>query len=206
MMRKLKTQNAKRLPCRQAGKTAAQNLKFLVFPAHYLYLAGSRLVSLRYWRESLIFALCALRFALGVASAQPVSSTELINNAKLYDGKAVVYEGEVIGDVMARGDYAWVNVNDGKNAIGIWIDASLANDIAYKGSYKAKGDWLEITGILHRACPQHGGDLDIHAFAIRKISPGRDMSERMVPDKKNFVIILFAVLCLIWILKLLKRK
>ena len=112
----------------------------------------------------------------------------------------------MIGDIMVRGDYAWVNVNDGKNAIGIWIDASLANDIAYKGSYKSKGDWLEVAGILHRACPQHGGDLDIHALAVRKTGPGRAMNERMVSGKKNFAIILFGVLCLIWILKLLKRK
>ena len=153
-----------------------------------------------------VILLYTLHFTHYTAYAQPISSAELINNAKFYDGKAVVYEGEVIGDVMVRGDYAWVNVNDGKNAMGIWVDASLAKGIAYKGSYKAKGDWLEITGVLYRACPQHGGDLDIHALAIRKVSPGRDMSERLAPDKKNFAIILFAVLCLIWILKLLKRK
>ncbi|MCX5703376.1 MAG: AmmeMemoRadiSam system protein B, partial [Candidatus Omnitrophica bacterium] len=37
--------------------------KFLVFPAHYLHQAGSRLAFLSYWRESLIFAFCILRFA-----------------------------------------------------------------------------------------------------------------------------------------------
>ncbi|MCX5703409.1 MAG: peptidyl-prolyl cis-trans isomerase [Candidatus Omnitrophica bacterium] len=34
--------------------------KFLVFPAHYLHRAGSRLASLSYWREGLIFTLCLL--------------------------------------------------------------------------------------------------------------------------------------------------
>ncbi|MDP2044226.1 MAG: hypothetical protein Q8K15_03545, partial [Candidatus Omnitrophota bacterium] len=61
--------------------------------------------------------------------AQTLSSTELINNAKQYDGKLVVYTGEVIGDVMPRGGNAWVNINDGNNALGVWMDASTAKEI-----------------------------------------------------------------------------
>ena len=71
-----------------------------------------------------------------VCFAQPVSSTELINSAKQYDGKTVVYTGEVIGDIMIRGDYAWINLWDGKNAIGIWVRKDLVKDITYTGSYK----------------------------------------------------------------------
>jgi len=138
--------------------------------------------------------------------AQPISSTELINNAKLYDGKIVTYEGEVIGDIMVRGDYAWINVNDGKNAIGIWMDKNLAKDILYTGSYKSKGDWLEITGVFQRACLQHGGDLDIHAQAIRKVRQGRQISEKLNMSKRNLAFVLLGVLCLVWILKQLKRK
>lgn len=138
--------------------------------------------------------------------AQPISSTELINNAKQYDGKIVVYEGEVIGDVMVRGDYAWINVNDGEKAIGIWIKAALAKDIVYTGSYKSKGDGVEITGIFHRACIEHGGDLDIHAQSLRKTASGRHIQERLNLGKRNFVIILLGILCLIWILTLLKGK
>ncbi|MFA5144837.1 MAG: DNA-binding protein [Candidatus Omnitrophota bacterium] len=141
-----------------------------------------------------------------LCSAQPISSSELINNAKQYDGKIVVYEGEVIGDVMARGDHAWVNINDGENAIGIWINSSLAKDIAYTGSYKSVGDGIEVTGVFHRACAEHGGDLDIHAQAIRKTTSGRNIREKLNPGKRNFVIVLLGVFCLVWILTLLKRK
>ena len=138
--------------------------------------------------------------------AQSVSSTELINNAKVYDGKVVAYEGEVIGDIMVRGDYAWINVNDGQNAIGIWIEKSKTLDILYTGSYKSRGDWIEITGIFQRACLQHGGDLDIHAQAIRKVRPGRQAIERLNMSKRNLVFVLLGVLCLVWILKQLKLK
>lgn len=138
--------------------------------------------------------------------AQSISSTELINNAKLYDGKIVIYAGEVIGDIMARGEYAWVNVNDGQNAIGIWLDKNLTKDISYTGSYRFKGDWLEISGVFQRACLGHGGDLDIHAQAIRKVRQGRPVIERLNINKRNSVFVLLGLLCLVWILKQLKLK
>jgi len=138
--------------------------------------------------------------------AQSVSSTELINNARLYDGKVVTYEGEVIGDIMVRGEYAWINVNDGQNAIGIWIDRNLTKDIFYTGSHKFKGDWVEVAGLFQRACLQHGGDLDIHAQTIRKIRQGREIIERLNMSKRNLVFVLLGALCLVWILKQLKLK
>ena len=138
--------------------------------------------------------------------AQPVSSTQLINNAALYDAKVVSFEGEVIGDVMARGDFAWINVFDGQNAIGIWIASSLTREILYTGSYKAKGDWVEISGVFHRACPEHGGDLDIHAAALHKNNRGRLIKERFNLGNRNFSFVLLGVLALIWILTRLIRR
>ncbi|MDD4980430.1 MAG: DNA-binding protein [Candidatus Omnitrophica bacterium] len=155
---------------------------------------------------SILFLLVTCGLGLTTAFAQPISSTELINNAKLYDGKVVVYEGEIIGDVMVRGEFAWVNINDGSNAIGIWIEKNLTRDIIYTGSYKSKGEWMEITGVFHRACLEHGGDLDIHAQAIRKIKPGRPAIEKLNPGKRNLTLILLGGLCLVWILRLLKIK
>ena len=154
-----------------------------------------------------IIILSTIYYLLSTATfAQPISSTELINNAKQLDGKTVVYEGEVIGDIMLRGDNAWINVNDTNNAIGIWIDRVLANDILFTGSYKSTGDWIEVSGIFNRACLQHGGDLDIHAQRLRKMSQGRYSQEKLNLGKRNQVIALLVILGLIWILTLLKRK
>jgi hypothetical protein len=138
-------------------------------------------------------------FCGAVCYAQQISSTELINNAKEYDGKSVVYVGEVIGDVMVRGDFAWVNINDGKNAIGVWLNEGLAKEIQFTGSYRAKGDRLEITGVFQRNCIQHGGDMDIHVQSIRKISPGKLIKEELDTGKRNFVFILLVVLCLVFV-------
>lgn len=140
--------------------------------------------------------------------AQEISSKDLIQNAKAYDGKIVVYKGEIIGDIMRRGDYAWINLLDGENdnAIGIWTPTVLIKGIGYTGSYKSIGDELEISGVFHRACLEHGGDLDIHAQAIRKTAAGRLVADRLNSGKRNYAIILLGLLCLIWILTLLKRK
>lgn len=173
-----KVQNAKR-------KVKVQSLKFLVL--------------------SLSFALFALHFTIS-SYAQPVSSAELISKAKDYDGRLLAYEGEVIGDIMVRGGYAWINVNDGKNAVGIWLPKELTKDIIYTGSYKTRGDRLEITGIFYRACSQHGGDLDIHAQTLKKISLGRVIPERLNTDKRNLAIIFLGILFIVWILRQLIRS
>lgn len=151
-------------------------------------------------------ALCVLSLLFSVVHAETLSSTGLINNAKEFDGRVIAYEGEVIGDIMIRGGYAWVNLNDGKNAIGIWLNKPLALGILHSGSYKSKGDWLEISGVFHRACLEHGGDLDIHAQSLRKIKPGYAVTETLDWKKINLAVLLFFILLILWILRQLKPK
>jgi len=135
-----------------------------------------------------------------------ISSTELIQNAKEYDGKIVLYKGEVIGEVMKRGDFAWVNLHDGEAAIGVWLPYSLTQDIGYAASYKSRGDIFEVTGTFNRACLEHSGDLDIHAKAFKKLESGRSVPESIDLDKKRNALILLGVLLLVWILKILLRR
>jgi hypothetical protein len=101
-----------------------------------------------------------------------VTSDELINNAKDYDKKIVVYSGEIVGDIMNRGENAWINIFDGTNAIGVWITAEDAKKIKYAGKYSITGDTVKVTGIFDRACPKHGGDLDIHANKLDILKQG----------------------------------
>jgi hypothetical protein len=86
------------------------------------------------------------------------------------------------------------------------VENSLLKDIAYTGAYKSKGDWLEITGVFHRACPEHGGDLDIHAQGIRKINNGCAITHKLNIDKRNLAVALLGILGITWILtRLIKR-
>jgi hypothetical protein len=138
--------------------------------------------------------------------AQPISSTELINNAKQYNDKPVIYMGEVIGDLMRRGQYAWINVNDGSNAIGVWMPTDMTRSVLFTGNYKTKGDLVEISGIFQRSCPEHGGDLDIHAQALRKISSGYQTAENVNFYKTRLTITLALIAGLVWILSLLNKQ
>lgn len=143
---------------------------------------------------------------LTFAFSQSLSSSELIKNAKEYDGKLIVYSGEVIGDVMLRGEFSWVNMNDGQNALGVWVNRSLVKEINFTGNYRTRGDILEVVGIFHRVCIEHGGDLDIHAQSLRKIVNGRIVKEKINFDKVNAIFILLGFLFLIWIFTLFKHK
>jgi hypothetical protein len=162
-----------------------------------------KVYSLQFTVYRILFFLFALHCLLFSACyAQPVSSTELIQNAQEYDAREVVYEGEVIGEVMLRKQGAWVNINDGENSIGVWMPLELAKTIKYQGGYKAKGDIVQVRGIFNRACVQHGGDLDIHALSLLKIKSGWLKPEKIIPAKRNLLAVLIVILCLILILKI----
>jgi hypothetical protein len=133
----------------------------------------------------LSFMLCVGLDPTPSAFAQPSSSVDLVNNSKNYDGQTVTYEGEIIGDIMVRGENAWINVNDGSNAIGVWTTREMTREIFKKGSYRTRGDTLRIEGIFHRSCPEHGGDLDIHARSWTQTSPGCNIPERPDPHKRD---------------------
>ncbi|MFA6357432.1 MAG: DNA-binding protein [Candidatus Omnitrophota bacterium] len=147
-----------------------------------------------------------LAFGQETSFSQSINSNELIKNSKQYDGKLVTYAGEIIGDVMVRGRFAWVNINDGNNALGIWMSSALAKDINFSGSYKVRGDIIEVVGVFHRACLEHGGDLDIHAQTLRKTGTGRIVNQKLNIDKIYLSLILLGLLFLIWILTLFKRR
>lgn len=125
-------------------------------------------------------------FSDSICFAQAYTSLDLLNNTKEYDDKTVNYKGEVIGDVMIRGDYAWLHVNDGSIAIGVWAPKMMIQDIRYAGDYHKKGDIVEVFGTFHRSCLEHGGDLDIHASEIKKITSG-NLIVQLISRKKVYI-------------------
>lgn len=152
------------------------------------------------------FLFFCLLFLNSACNASEVKSSDLIENARKYEGKNIDYKGEVIGDVMSRGEYSWINVHDGKNALGVWIKSELASVILRTGSYKSKGDIIQVNGVFHRACPEHGGDPDIHANSLEKIVPGNPVLEKIDNKKINGIILLTLILSGIWISTKLKHK
>jgi len=120
----------------------------------------------------IIALLLLLTPAVALADATAVSSNDLIDRAKDYDNQTVVYEGEVLGDILYRGEFAWLAVYDGSNTIGVYVTRAQAEKIAFVGGYGVRGDSVRIEGVFHRACAEHGGDLDIHADSLKVLSAG----------------------------------
>ena len=120
-----------------------------------------------------IITLALLLFpAATLADGNAVNSNDLIDHAKDYDQKTVVFEGEVVGDILMRQDHAWLAVSDGNNTIGVWVTAQQAEQISFVGKYGVRGDTVRIEGVFHRACAEHGGDLDIHADSVSVLAVG----------------------------------
>lgn len=135
---------------------------------------------------NIIGLLLGLFFIVQTSVSAKVSSMELIEKAKKFDRQTITFEGEVIGDVMKRGNHAWVNLSDGNNAVGIWMIQKQMNLIKNTGSYDCRGDILLIKGVFHRSCPLHGGDLDIHAESVKVVKAGHAVFR---PVKKGRIIL-----------------
>lgn len=113
------------------------------------------------------------------------SSTELIERARELDGGSIMYQGEAVGEVMYRGESAWINLHDGDNAIGIWCEKAAAERVKHCGNYRCSGDQCLVTGIFNRACPEHGGTLDIHARELIVLTRGEKTVHAVTPAKKR---------------------
>lgn len=123
---------------------------------------------------SIIIALLLLLApTMVLAEGETVSSNDLIDRAKDYDDKTVVYEGEVLGDILYRGNHAWLAVYDGSNTIGCYVGKAQAAQISFVGGYGKRGDTIRVEGVFHRACMEHGGDLDLHANFVNVQNAGR---------------------------------
>uniref|UniRef100_A0A7C5Z115 DNA-binding protein n=1 Tax=Caldicellulosiruptor owensensis TaxID=55205 RepID=A0A7C5Z115_9FIRM len=133
------------------------------------------------------------------AFAKPVDSTTLLNNSFKYDGKTVEFQGEAIGEVMKRGKYAWVNIHDGQNAIGVFMKYEDAKKIKYLGRYRVKGDTILVKGTFFRSCKVHSGETDIHALDVQILERGYKLQEKIDMKKALFAIMLFSAgSILIW--------
>ena len=146
-----------------------------------------------------------LSFSSSLCTEGVSGSMELIRNAEKYNGETVTYEGEVIGDVMCRGEYGWINVTDVENVIGIWCKREDLEKINFAGSYKTKGDKVRISGIFNRSCSRHQGGLDIHAQELEVVESGREIVHSLNMKKAKLVGIL-AIAALGFILLSLLRN
>ncbi len=181
-------------------------------------------------RGYLTFAMaCLLAMALTCAAARnagaadTVSITSLIEDMKKYDNRQVTIEGEAIGDILVRGDNAWITVNDDPYSrrsieeggelvgmsnvgIGVWLPADEARKVKVLGGYKNRGAKVRLTGVFHRACAEHGGDTDIHALRLEILRPGHPFKHSFQWDKLGAFLLLCVAIALLWYWRAVKRR
>ncbi len=124
-----------------------------------------------------------------------VTVSELIRDGKTLDGVAVRMTVEMIGDVMNRGDYSWINGSDTTGALGYWLPAKAAAEVKILGNSRFEGDTAEIQGVFHRACPEHGGDMDVHVNSLKIIKTGI-ATENAIPKGKTLTSFLMTIVML----------
>lgn len=144
--------------------------------------------------------LCTVIFADNV-----VALNDLVDNMDAYNGETVTVEGEVIGETLRRGEYAWININDGTNAMGIWLKTSDTEAITGYGDYKNVGDTVRVTGIFSKSCGEHGGEPDIHCSSFQIVEKGRAVNETLSPHKIAAAALLFSAALLLSLLFFLRK-
>lgn len=143
--------------------------------------------------RAIVFSLILLFPAASADASSSYSINDLIENAISLDNEKVTITAEAIGEKMERSEGTWVNVNDGTNSIGVWMDKLTADKILYFGDYSHKGDTLRITGTYRRACLEHGGEPDIHADRLEIVESGAVIGHKASPAKALWALILSIV-------------
>jgi hypothetical protein len=150
-------------------------------------------------------------------TAEPpvVDSTTLIVENRRFDGQTITFIGEAIGDLMERRDGVWLNVNDdaysrqgttfelaGYNrGQGVLLPKGEAAAVTRLGDYNNRGDLVKIIGVFHAACPEHGGEMMIHAESLEVVRAGFTIPHRISSTKINLAIVwlvISAVVLTLW--------
>lgn len=168
-------------------------------------------------RKKLFILIIALAFfypSLGEATAvKTASSTELVEKNKFFNGKTVFYQGEVIGDIMIRGRFAWLTVNDDKyslktprlnqnklygynSGLPVTVSARQSRKIKFLGDYKHHGDTVLIKGVFHNACPEHNGVLMIHGQELKVVKKGFSVRHSVSQRKLSLALFSFVLFLL----------
>ncbi len=153
----------------------------------------------------IIASLSVAMLMSGIAGAE--TGKELTENAAVFDGKQVSFQGEVIGMII-KGDNAWVNILDGGYAIGVRTSAATARQISFTGDYTHTGDTVLVGGTFKMSDPDYGGDMDIHAENFTVTARGVEIlrAPNVAITAISLVLVGLAILSLIWLWRVHKGE
>ena len=124
------------------------------------------------------------------------------------NGSEVSFTGEAVGDIVnADEGHKWVNIRGSSNsAISVYMPDDLAKLIQNVGDYHMTGTTLKITGTYHIACPEHEGELDVHASTAEVTDNGGPVTHMVAPGRLEAAFVLCIVAGLLLMAFLLVRR
>jgi hypothetical protein len=124
------------------------------------------------------------------------SIEDILAKPELYDNQTVAIEGEVIGEPLNEREGAWINVSSGGYALGAFFqqnDALAA--IRNFGSYKKRGDRVQVEGTFYSFCPQHA-QRGIHASRLVIVKEGGVYGDE-VAEYKVYLSFVLGIICVL---------
>ena len=137
---------------------------------------------------------------------KPYKINDIIEKANDLDGQKVIIQGEVIGDVMARKDHVWFNVQDDSGAMGVWAQGALAEHILVTGDYNYQGDWVEIAGTFSRADKELAGEICVRAEMVDVLKRGHRLDHALNPIKVKVALVLSLLCALLLMLRMATHR
>lgn len=164
--------------------------------------------------KTVIFSALSICLIVGLLKAQSscanepqlIKINEIIEGANSLDGKSVIIQGEVIGDVMPRKDYVWFNVQDASGVMGVWASGKLAEQILVAGDYEFQGDIVEVSGIFKKADRDLGGEICIRAEMVDILNRGKKSEHTLNPVKVKIALVLSILCATLLIFRMIIRK
>lgn len=131
-----------------------------------------------------------------------------------FNGRTVVVEGELIGDVLGRGTRRWVQVNDdayaavgplgahgqtlGTNSgVGVLLPAGVV--FQRLGGPGARGDVVSVTGVFHTAAIEDQGGPAVIAESVELVRAGGPVADRDARLLPLGTTIAVAVAAAVWV-------
>lgn len=133
--------------------------------------------------------------ATAVRDEGRITASLVLACPRLFDGRRVVFVGEVVGDILRRADGAWLQVNDddyalevgpvgphrdlrGSNSgLAVWVPDGLHEDLGAPGRHGTRGAVVQVEGLLLRTDPAAGGSITIRATTLEVLAPATTVTE-----------------------------
>ncbi len=134
-------------------------------------------------------------------AADRTTSTAVLACPGAYDGRTVVYVGEVVGDLLPRDGGAWVLINDDPYALevgplprhsarrgtnqglSVWLPEGTLDRIGALGRPGQRGDVVAVTGVVRRVDRAAGGALTLRAEELEVLAPAVRRDDPLEPSQ-----------------------